>query len=220
MSYAVNAESAEAARKSEHRTSFIDTKGAYLGVFTKAEDIKAASGTRGVSISFKGNDGAMSNFAIYTVKSDGTQLPDYGLLISIMTVLGVRDIKPQKTRVSEWDRDAKANVEIDAMCFRELMNKQIGCLFIMEEYEKQNTPGEYGWGARLNGVYRAADELVASEILDRKTRPEKLQNLIDTLRDRPVKSKKQAAGGSLGSRRSSGADAPHGDGMEEDLIPF
>jgi hypothetical protein len=55
--YALNNESAQAARKAEQRTSFIDEKGKYVGKFTRAEDITAASGTRGIAFTFETNEG-------------------------------------------------------------------------------------------------------------------------------------------------------------------
>lgn len=215
MSYALSKEATDAARKSENRTSFIDEKGKYVGIFTKAEDIKARSGARGIALSFKGNDGVLSNFSIYTEKADGTKLSDFGLVIAIMTCLSIRDMKPVKSILEEYDRDAKATVKREAMQFTELLNKQIGTLFVMEEYERQD--GGFGWSARLNAVFRAADELVASEILDRKTHPEKLASLVESLRDRPLKKK---AGGNARSSGARGSDEGMHGGAFDDGAPF
>lgn len=213
--YALNNESAQAARKAEQRTSFIDEKGKYVGVFTRAEDITASSGTRGIAFTFETNDGQKSNFSIYTIKANGEKLGDYGTLMALMTVIGVKDIKPAQVASMVWDRDAGGNVSKTLTQFPELLNKPVGILLAMEEYEKRDGSGT-GWSARLNAVFQANTELTAAEILDRKTTPQKLPLLVAALRDRPLK--KSAA-------RSAPAGASHpmdGDGFEgmDDSIPF
>jgi hypothetical protein len=80
------------------------------------------------------------------------------------------------------------------------MNKRVGILLAMEEYEKKDQggrpTGETGWSVRLNAVFQADTELTASEILDRKTTPLKLPQLVAALKDRPLK--KSAASNSGG----------------------
>lgn len=218
--YAVTKETAAAARKAENRTVFINEKGKYIGQFTKAEKITARSGAHGIAFGFKTHEGSLSNFSVYTHSHDGEEYSDHGLVIAIMTCLGLREIKPVKMPVEEYDRDAKAMVKRDAVQFRELIGVDIGLLLAMEEFEKDN--GGTGWSTRLNAVFRAADELVASEILDRKTRPEKLEHLVAALRDRPLK--KKAGGNARTSGARGGDDGSYGgydDGAPfSDDIPF
>jgi hypothetical protein len=193
--YALNNESAQAARKAEQRTSFIDEKGKYVGKFTRAEDITAASGTRGIAFTFESDDGQKANFSIYTIKSNGEKLGDFGTLMALMTCLGVKDIKPAQVASMVWDKDASANVSKTLSQFPELLNKRVGILIAMEEYEKRNGGGT-GWSARLNAVFQAETELTASEILDRKTTPTKLPQLVAALKDRPLKKSSAASNGS------------------------
>jgi hypothetical protein len=211
--YALNNETSQAARKAEQRTSFIDQKGKYVGKFTRAEDIKAQSGTRGVAFTFESDDGQKSNFSIYTIKSDGEKLGDYGLLMAIMTCIGVRDIKPAQVASMVWDKEAGANVNKTLSQFPELLNKPIGILLAMEEYEKRDGSGT-GWSARLNAVFQASTELTAAEILDRKTTPQKLPQLVAALKDRPLK--KSGTSNPLNSPAPAGGGF---DGMDDD-IPF
>jgi hypothetical protein len=211
--YALNNETSQAARKAEQRTSFIDEKGKYIGKFTRAEDIVAASGTRGIAFTFETEDGQKSNFSIYTIKKDGEKLGDFGTLMALMTCLGVKDIKPAQVASMVWDKDTSANVSKTLKQFPELMNKRVGILLAMEEYEKRDQSGT-GWSARLNAVFQADTELTAGEILDRKTTPVKLPLLLAALRDRPLKKSGRAA---------SSSNAPHGDGGfdgMDDSIPF
>jgi hypothetical protein len=211
--YALNNESAQAARKAEQRTSFIDEKGKYVGKFTRAEDITAASGTRGIAFTFETNEGQKSNFSIYTIKKDGEKLGDYGTLMAIMTCLGIKDIKPAQVVSTVWDKEVGGNVQKTLTQFPELLNKPVGVLLAMEEYAKKQNgveTGETGWSVRLNAVFQADTELTAAEILDRKTSPQKLALLVAALRDRPLK--KTAA-------QQSYVPAPAGDQFEDD-IPF
>jgi hypothetical protein len=217
--YALNNESAQAARKAEQRTSFIDEKGKYVGKFTRAEDITAASGTRGIAFTFETFDGQKSNFSIYTIKKDGEKLGDYGTLMAIMTCLGIKDIKPAQAASMVWDREQGANVNKMLTQFPELLNKPIGVLFAMEEYAKKQNgveTGETGWSVRLNAVFQADTELTAAEILDRKTVPAKLPLLVAALRDRPLK-KAVSRGASAGSSHPM-----EGGGFDDmdDSIPF
>jgi hypothetical protein len=211
--YALNNESAQAARKAEQRTSFIDEKGKYVGKFTRAEDITASSGTRGIAFTFETNDGQKSNFSIYTIKANGEKLGDYGTLMALMTVIGVKDIKPAQVVSAVWDKNANANVSKTLTQFPELLNKPVGILLAMEEYEKRDGSGT-GWSARLNAVFQANTELTAAEILDRKTSPQKLPLLVAALRDRPLK--KSGASNPMNSPVSAGGGF---EGMD-DSIPF
>lgn len=209
--YALNNETAQAARKAEQRTSFIDEKGKYVGKFTRAEDITASSGTRGIAFTFETNEGQKSNFSIYTIKSNGEKLGDYGTLMAAMTVLGVRDIKPAQVVSTVWDKEVGGNVQKTLTQFPELLNKPIGILLAMEEYEKRDGGGT-GWSARLNAVFQADTELTAAEILDRKTSPQKLALLVAALRDRPLKK--------LATQQSY-VPAPANDQfLDDDLPPF
>lgn len=214
--YALNNETAQAARKAEQRTSFIEEKGKYIGKFTRAEDITAASGTRGIAFTFETNDGQKANFSIYTIKATGEKLGDYGTLMALMTCLGLKDIKPGQAQSTVWDRDASANVTKTLSQFPDLLNKPIGVLLAMEEYAKKQNgveTGETGWSIRLNAVFQANTELTASEILDRKTTPQKLPQLVAALRDRPLKK----SGGSAAPSNPAGGGS--GGGIDDD-IPF
>jgi hypothetical protein len=129
--------------------------------------------------------------------------------MAIMTCLGIKDIKPAQVVSTVWDKEVGGNVQKTLTQFPELLNKPIGILLAMEEYEKRDNSGT-GWSARLNAAFQADTELTAAEILDRKTSPQKLALLVAALRDRPLK--KLAA-------QQSYVPAPAGDQFEDD-IPF
>jgi hypothetical protein len=94
------------------------------------------------------------------------------------------------------------------------MNKPIGLLLRAEEYEKMadgQKTGDTGWRMGLFAIFQAGTELMASEIMARKTAPEQLAKVVVQLADKPLK--KQS-----GARQGS-APATSG-GFADDDIPF
>lgn len=207
----------EDARKADQRGGVINETGKYIGKFTRAEDIKASSGTKGIDFSFVSNSGQKARFALYTVKSDGARISiGHGFVMALMTCLKVREIKPQIMLVKKWDADANAEIDAQAPCFADLMGKPIGVLLEAEEYEKR----DHTTGTRmvLAGVFQADTELTASEILDKKIQPEQLSKIVMTLRDRPLRAKK-ASGAPHAPTGGTGRPPTGFDDMDDD-IPF
>ncbi|MGA0608872.1 hypothetical protein [Caldimonas sp. KR1-144] len=211
--YALNTDQA---RKADQHGSVIHETGKYIGTFTRAEDVKASSGTQGIDFSFVSRDGQKARFALYTKKSDGTVISiGFGFVMALMTCLKLRDIKPQTVRVKKWDSTANAEIDVDASCFPDLMNKPIGVLLEAEEYEKKG--GGIGTRMVLAGVFQADTELTASEILDKKVKPEQLSRLVSRLRDRPIKTSKSST--KPASNGQGGGGGSSFDDMDDD-IPF
>jgi hypothetical protein len=181
----------EAAKKADNKTQFISERGKYVGVFTRAEVIESSKGTEGVGFSFKSNDGQEARFDVYTRKSDGSLLMGYDAINAIMAVLKVREAAPKTATVKSWNPDTQALEDKQAECLVDLMNKQIGVLLYVEEYEKQD--GSVGKGMRLYAPFQADTELVASEVLNRETKPLKLEKLLAGMKDKPLKHSKQEA---------------------------
>ena len=68
--------------------------------------------------------------------------------------------------------------------FPDLCNKPIGLLFGDGDYLNSN--GDPRKRMVITGVFQASTELTASEILDKKTKPEQLEKLVARLRHRPL----------------------------------
>lgn len=203
----------QAARAADNRSSFIDTTGKYVGKFTKAEDITANSGTKGIAFDFVTNDGQKARFALYTLKTDGTQIYGFKQLMSILTVLKLRSIpEPELIEATVWDRQAGQEVKKPVPQFRDLLGKEIGLLFEMEEYEKRD--GGTAWRPSLAGAFQANSELTASEVLDQKVQPLQLAKMVSALKDRPIRVK--ASSTSEGNRAA--AESAWDD--DSDSIPF
>jgi hypothetical protein len=213
MEYALDANTA---RKADQRGGFIDETGKYIGKLTRAESITTDKGTKGIDFSFTSNDGRRTRFSIYTHKKDGSVISiGNSFVMALMTCLSVRSMSPKPTKVKKWDRNANTEVDATASCYQELMNKDIGLLLERETFIKEDG----GTGSRmiLAGVFQAGTELMASEILDKKVRPEQLGKVIDTLRDRVSKPRADSSSGG----RAQPSDGGRG-GLEEmdDDIPF
>lgn len=192
--YALNTEAAKAADSTGNR---ITERGKYVGRFTRAQHVVSQQGTKGIDFDFEANNGQKARFSLYTVKADGSQIFGFKQLMAIMTVLSLRNLaEPVSRRAKVYDFDAGQEVERDVPQFVELLDKPIGLLLTMEEYK------EGKWRPNLAGVFQADTELVASEILERKTQPLTLPKMVERLRDKPMQAQQ---GGSSYQPTNSGA---------------
>lgn len=209
-----------AASKADNIGAYINETGKYLGTFIRAEKLVSANkGTHGIGFSFREQDGRETRFDIWTMRANNEPLSGMNQVNAIMACLQVRNMEPKLAQVKKWDNDAGAETLQSAECFVELMNKPIGLLLRSEEYEKMqdNVPtGEYGWRMGFFAVFQFGTELMASEILARKTKPEQLAKVIALLADKPLKKKAGASG------RSQPAGMPQTGFADDDLIdlPF
>jgi hypothetical protein len=192
------------ARKADNAGGMITEIGKYVGVFTQAVDITAKTGTKGVSFTFKSNDGQKANLSLYTVKSDGSKIMGYQALMAIIACLQLRGIVTAEGQETFWDKVEKKEKQRPATLFPDLANKPIGLLLETEEYAKDD--GGVGVKMVLKGVFQAGTELTASEILDKKIKPEQLPRLVQALRHHPLKGTQVARTAS-----ASNADDPFGD---------
>lgn len=177
--YALNTEAAKAADSTGNR---IVERGKYVGRFTRAQHVVSQQGTKGIDFDFEANNGQKARFSLYTVKADGSQIFGFKQLMAIMTVLKLRNLsEPQDKIATVYDFDAGKEVQRSVPQFAELLDKPIGLLFTMEEYKPEK------WRPNLAGIFDAETELVASEILERKTQPLTLPKMIERLRDKPLK---------------------------------
>lgn len=178
-----------AARKADSTGNQINEIGKYTGKFTQAEDIVAKTGTKGVALNFESSDGQKARVSLYTMKSDGSRIMGFDALMAVMTCLQLKGIKPSPGTVTFWDNDQKKECTREGSVFPDLCGKPIGLLLETEEYEKND--GSLANRMVLAGVFQAASELTASEILDRKTTPAQLEKLVARLHHRPFKGAKK-----------------------------
>jgi hypothetical protein len=209
----------DAARKADSIGAFINETGKYVGTFLRAEALVSDSkGTHGIGFSFKADSGQTTRFDIWTMKANQEPLPGMNQINAMMACLQVRELKEATRQVMKWDTAANKETLQDTPCFPELMGKRIGLLLRSEEYEKMQNgvpTGETGWRMGLFACFQADTELMATEILDRKTKPEQLAKVIAMLADKPLK-KKNAGRAHAPTHASSASSDP----FEDDQIPF
>lgn len=178
--------------------------GKYVGKFTTAEAVIASKGTHGVKLSFATDSGQTTGLNLWTMGADGTQYGGYKVLMSIMCCLGVRELSTVDRRVKDKD-----GTERLASFLPELENKPIGLLLETEDWESGEKSGTQ---MVLKLPFQVDTELVASEILGRKTSPEQLPKIIATLKHHTLKTARKPA--AQQSNAASSFDAG------DDDIPF
>lgn len=221
--YALNPESAKAADNAIG-TRITDT-GKYVGKFTRAENIKSSKGTLGIEFSFVTDSGQSADFLqIWTKGPDGKKLFGFNQLMAIMTCMKVKNLTPSMATVEKWDRDAGRTTQQKAEVFQELMGKPIGLLLQKEHYTNNN--GQPKERMLIQVAFEASTGFVASEILDKAIKPEKMEKALASLKDRYAKGYNAGSshGGDYGHNRFDSqptGPAPNGfdDGFDSD-IPF
>ncbi|KCB26243.1 hypothetical protein [Bordetella hinzii] len=212
----------QAAKQADSTGGRISEKGKYVGKFTRAEHVVSdRTGTMGIDFDFVTDSGQRARFSIYTRRSDGTNTYGFKQLNAIMTCLGLRELAdPKNVPAKVYDHDQGKEVEVVVPQFPELLGKPIGLLLHMEEYGDQGK-----WRPAFSFAFRATDELMASEILDRKTAPEQLPKALLTLRDKPLKANDGGfstgtPSGSSGGMNDANRAAAAAAAADLDDIPF
>lgn len=210
---------ASAAKQADNIGAYINETGKYVGTFVRAEKLVSANaGTHGIGFTFKNDGGQSTRFDIWTMRANGEKLSGMNQVNAMMACLQTRQLTEVARKVMKWDWDANKEVLMDATVFPELMDKRIGLLLRSEEYEKMQNgapTGETGWRMGLFACFQADTELMASEILDRKTSPEQLTKVVAMLADKPLK---RRASGHASTSGQAPAGRPAID-MDDD-IPF
>lgn len=204
----------EAAKQADQKGGSINETGKYTGIFTRAENVKSPKGTIGVEFSFRSDDGRAADYlTLWTENKDGKALYGYKTLMAIMACLKVRNITPISQKIEKYDHGAGGKVTVDAEVFPDLMNKPIGLLIQMEEYEKQDH--STNWKPVIYAPFEASTGFTASEILSKAVKPETLEKMEASLKDRPLRARSGSAA------PVSSAPAPTG-GYDDfdDSIPF
>jgi hypothetical protein len=179
MSLTLNANEA---RQADRINTAIKETGKYVGVITRAEKLISKKNTEGLGLSIKTDDGATANYLdLYTVNSSGETLPSMATVQAILCCTRTKEASEGSITFDKWDSEAKAVVTTSANGYPSLMGKRIG-LLLQRELSTNTTNGNDVDRVVIAGVFEADSELTASEILDKKTQPEKLAKMISSLK--------------------------------------
>lgn len=201
--YNLNPESA----KQVGVSSFITEKGAYVGEFTRAEAVVSEQGTHGIELSFRSDTGQTAEYlTIWTVNSEGRETYGRKVLDAIMTALRLRSLEPSAGKVMKWNRTAGREEMTQATLYQSLMGKKIGLLMIAEEYAKTDGSGT-GWKMVIVATFDSDTNQTPREILEKKPATA-LTDMVEALRDKPLKKRRASAGhgGGAGGGYEPGAD--------------
>lgn len=207
-----------AAKQSESFGGRIQTTGRYVGTFTRAEAVQSSKGTDGVEFSFKSESGESADYlTLWTYNAKGEELRGNQMLAAIMTVLRVKALNSKVMTLEKWDRDIGARAPMQCDVYPDLMNKPVGVLLQMEEYQAKD--GSSKWRPVIWGVFDAATGMTPSEILEKKTKAERLAELEAKLTDKPMANAPRAQAAPQARREPAMAAGGDMTDMDDD-IPF
>lgn len=183
----------EAASHADDFANRINENGMYIGQFTKAEDVTSAEkGTKGVYFEFECPGGGKTNFTLYTKKASG-EVINVGMnkLQAIMLILGIKSgLRAVAGKVSKYNNDTNEREEVDGLVFPDLLGKDIGIVMQKELYTGNDGKDRDRMGLLM--TFHPGTKLSASEIRERKAKPEKLEKTLKTLKTIDKREKRAA----------------------------
>ena len=210
----------QSAHDADNISSSISELGKYVGVITRAEKLVSDKGTQGLGLSFKADSGQSADYLdLYHAKGDGTQLSAAKTINAILCCARVKQADEGAIDVEKWDKAAGQRRKMRVNGYPALMGKRIGLL--LTQVMETGTDGKDRTKLEIFGVFDPETELTASEILQRKTTPERLSSMLDAMVKRGVQDKRKKP-----AQRSTGAgpdrfdDIPMGDapaGFDDDI---
>ena len=203
---------ANAGQHADHLFRKMEETGQYHSALTRAEQVVSKKGSKGVDLSFKTETGATADYlSIWTHNNEGKQLQGFNTLMAIMTCLRVKNLKAELGEVEKYDQATQQRAKVQVLLFKELMNKPLGLLIHMEEYEK--TAGGTAWKPAISAPFDK-DGFPASEILTKAQSATTLGKMEQGLRDRPLKNKPAQ------SSDNGFSDSQYSDPLGGDDLPF
>lgn len=208
----------ELAKSADNIASGIKESGKYIGTITRAEFLHARTGTKGLGLSFKADNGQEANYLdLYHTRHDGEALGSLKTVNAILCCAKVADARVQKVQVEKWNPDTKAREKVTVDGYPDLMGKRIGLL--LRKALETDDNGKDRERLEIFAVFNADTELTASEMYGKKNNPERLGAMLDALLARPVNDKRKRASGGTSGHSSGSAGLDRFDGMDDDC-PF
>lgn len=190
----------ESAKKADSEGGRISKTGKYVGTIVRAEFVQSKGGTYGIEVAFTTEDKLEATSTFWTFKADGTPIFGRDKVNALMACASVKTLTPTETTIEKYNFEAGSKILQPATVAPELENKPIGLLIQMEEYLKND--GTIGKKPVIVSAFNPANNLMAKEILERKTTPEALENAYARLMkngDKKLQGQAPAQGGGYGS---------------------
>lgn len=191
----------ESAKKADSEGGRISQTGKYVGKIVRFEFVSnPKKGTQGVDIFFESDNKEEATLRVWTFSADGTPIFGRDKVNALMACTQTRTLTPTEAQAEKYDFDLKSKIVQPVVMAPELTNKRVGFLIQMEEYKKDD--GTIGKKPTLASSFQAETELMAKEILERKTTPEALEKAYARLMkngDKKLQGQAPAQGGGYGS---------------------
>lgn len=175
------------ARKADNFSTVIRESGKYVGTITRAQKLLSKNNVEGVGLSFKTDDGASANYLdLYTVKPGGEKLRGYNLVQAILCCTRTKNAEEGPISFERWDNDERRLVGTTTPGYPALMNKRIG-LVLQREIATHSITGEDTERVNIVGVFEPITGLTATEILDNRTKAERIDRVVRMIEATPVR---------------------------------
>jgi len=185
----------EAAGHADDNANRIDASGPFIGTFEYAEAVTSSQkGTEGMKLGFDDGHGGKCELTLWTRKADGTPLFGFNFVQAMMTIFGLKGLKAVKGKVYTYDQEnnKRRGLEEDGQVFPDLLKKPIGLM--LQKELKTSQAGKDFFDMNVWGVFHPTSRLTASEIREKKAKPEKFEKMVKSIRDKDSRKKKEAAG--------------------------
>lgn len=204
------------ARKADNFSSVIRESGKYIGTITRAQKLLSKKDVQGLGLSFKTDDGASANYLdLYTVKPNGDVLRGYNIVQALLCCLRIRDAQEGNITFERWDRNEGGMIEVTEEGYPALMGKRVG-LILQKELATHSITGADTERMNIVAVFEASTGLTASEILDKKTKAERIDQIEQMIMRNPVRDTRKYRAKDVSPK----APPSNGDSDWDDDIPF
>lgn len=149
----------------------IEATGKYVGVIKTVEFIISRTGSKGFEFNFETDNKEYTKFKIWTIGKSGQTLAGSNQINAIMACAGVKTLTPTDQQLEKYDFESGGKVLKLCTIAPELANKRIGFLLQRENFVYNGNPRHQ---MNFYAAFQVGTELMAKEILDRKTEAETL----------------------------------------------
>jgi len=180
--------------KSDKNAAKITDGGAYVGQFPVERPpsyVEADSGAKAIEFEFETEDGGKTNFTVWMIGKTGQKTFGYAQVMGLCYLMDAK-LKAVPGKVMRWVDGEKGRVreEVDGMVYPDLAGKRIGLILEKElTGDREDNPNGDKYRFNLFGAFDPKTKLTATELKERKTRPEKFDKYLKALRVRDSRKK-------------------------------
>lgn len=161
----------------------LSKSGAYIVNIDESKPTEFKTGAIGVQFNFTVIEtGETAKYcSVFALDKDGGQGWQQGMLHSLMSLLGVKNINTTKGLTKEWNADLGKMVEVQADLISDFMGKTVGVVLELEEYKR----ADGGIGEKFNIIrfFDPETRKTATETINQKDAKE-VDKLVSSLKDK------------------------------------